>query len=254
MPELRAELIRQATRVHEKSISRHLRLPVDRAFSMRGFGTVVTGTLVAGADHRGAGSGSVPRTQAIRVRGIQVHGADGERAPAPGQRTALNLAGADAAELTRGMILAEPGRFHTVKRIDCRFELLASAKPLAELCACSFSRGHGGDRGEDSIGRLCVDVPKEIPVGKSFVRIDLREPLLLLPGDRFIVRMFSPVVTIGGGVVLDIEPPRRSSSERLSILENGSDKERLTLLVSESKFGMGMGNWWPAQAFWSRKF
>ncbi|MGI8744336.1 MAG: selenocysteine-specific translation elongation factor [Bryobacteraceae bacterium] len=234
--ELRAELLRQASGIREKNTSRYLRLPIDRAFSMRGFGTVVTGTLMSGILTPEQEVEVFPDRGRVRVRGIQVHGETVARATA-GQRTAVNLAGADASELARGMTLAEPGRFSAVKRIDCWFELLASAKPLRNHAPIHF---HAGTAEIEGNIRSLENKDAILSGSRSYARIDLRDPVLLLPGDRFIVRKFSPVVTIGGGVVLDIAPPRRDAAARLETLEHGSAKERLTLLVSESKFGTGL--------------
>lgn len=236
LPELREELLRQAAGIHEKSSSRHLRLPIDRAFSMRGFGTVVTGTLVSGSVDIEQEVEVFPGRQRVRVRGIQVHGAAVARARA-GQRTALNLAGAEASELARGMTLAAPGLFRPVSRIDCMLDLLPSAKPLRNHAPVHF---HAGTAEIEAKIRSLEKKETVLPGTRSYVRIDLREPILLLPGDRFIVRMFSPVVTIGGGVILDIAPPRRADSSRLSKLENGTDRDRIELLAGESKFGLSM--------------
>ena len=236
LPELREELIRQAAGIHEKSSSRHLRLPIDRAFSMRGFGTVVTGTLISGSVHLEQEVEVFPGRQRVRVRGIQVHGAAVTRAHA-GQRTALNLAGAEASELARGMTLAAPGLFQQVSRIDCSLDLLASAAPLRNHAPVHF---HAGTAEIEAKLRSLEKKDAIAPGTRSYVRIDLREPILLLPGDRFIIRKFSPVVTIGGGVVLDIAPPRRGETDRLATLENGTERDRITLLAGESKFGLSM--------------
>src|SRR5437870_1636463 len=129
LPDLRSELQRLAASVREKDTSRYFRLPIDRAFSMKGFGTVVTGTLISGSVGIEQDIEVHPSRKRVRVRGIQVHNASVAWATA-GQRTALNLVGADASELARGMILTEPRRFTSVQRIDCVFELLAGLKPL----------------------------------------------------------------------------------------------------------------------------
>jgi selenocysteine-specific elongation factor len=170
------------------------------------------------------------------VRGIQVHGDSVTRAGA-GQRTALNLAGMDAAELTRGMMLAEAGRFTATSRFDCVFELLPGAKPLKHRAPIHF-HAHAAEV-EGEIRGISTTEPIK-PGSRCYVRVVLREPLLLLPGDRFIVRMFSPVVTIGGGVVLDISPPRRGTVERLRVLDSSSTRDRVVLLAAESRYGVGM--------------
>jgi selenocysteine-specific elongation factor len=238
LDELRAELAKLAEAVPEKDASRYFRLPIDRAFAMRGFGTVVTGTLVSGTVRVDQDVELHPARKRVRVRGIQVHGRAVEAAFA-GQRTALNIAGMDASELARGMVLAEAGRFQATSRIDCAFQLLPSAKPLKHRAPVHFHAGAAVVEAE--VRRLNGTEPLP-PGSREYVRLVLSEPLLLLPGDRFIVRMFSPVVTIGGGVVLDIVAPRRGHSQtnRLRILETGSLSETIALLARESRYGIGM--------------
>jgi selenocysteine-specific elongation factor len=240
LDELRAELAKLAATVPEKDASQYFRLPIDRAFAMRGFGSVVTGTLVSGAVRVDQEVELHPARQRVRVRGIQVHGADVQQATA-GQRTALNIAGVDASELARGMVLAEAGRFHVTSHIDCIFELLGSAKPLKHRAPVHFHAGTAEVEAE--IRRLHGGDPIA-PGSREYVRLVLSEPLLILPGDRFIVRMFSPVITIGGGVVLDIAAPRRvpreGQSDRLQILETAALPERIALLARESRYGIGM--------------
>ena len=207
---------------------------------MRGFGTVVTGTLISGAVRVDQEVELHPGRKRVRIRGIQVHGAAVDTAIA-GQRTALNIAGVDASELARGMVLAEAGRFKATSRIDCSFRLLPSAKPLKHRAPVHF---HAGAAEVEAEVRRLSGTDPIAPGSREYVRLVLSEPLLLLPGDRFIVRMFSPVVTIGGGVVLDIDPPRRAPglahSERLSILETAPLPERIALLARESRYGIGM--------------
>jgi selenocysteine-specific elongation factor len=240
LDELRAELARLAATVPEKDASQYFRLPVDRAFAMRGFGAVVTGTLVSGAVRVDQEVELHPAHKRVRVRGIQVHGADVQQATA-GQRTALNIAGVDASELARGMVLAEAGRFHVTSHIDCVFELLRSAKPLKHRAPVHF---HAGTAEVEAEIRRLQGTDPIAPGSREYVRLVLSEPLLILPGDRFIVRMFSPVITIGGGVVLDIAAPRRVSrlglSDRLQILETAALPERIALLARESRYGIGM--------------
>jgi len=238
--ELRAEIAKVAASVHEKDSSQYFRLPIDRAFSMRGFGTVVTGTLVSGTVRVEQEVDLHPAGRRIRIRGIQVHGSSVPQATA-GQRTALNIAGVETSDLRRGMLLAEAGRFQPTRQIDCSFELLPSAKPLKHRAPVHF---HAGTAEVEAEVRRLRGTESFRPGARDSIRFLLSEPLLLLPGDRFIVRMFSPVVTIGGGVVLDIAAPRRAPrralEDRLRILETGQPAERIALLVSESRYGMGM--------------
>jgi selenocysteine-specific elongation factor len=239
LDQLRAELAKLAAEVPQKDASQYFRLPIDRAFAMRGFGAVVTGTLISGTVRVDQEVELHPERKRVRVRGIQVHGAAVGAAIA-GQRTALNLAGIDVSELARGMVLAEAGRFQATSRIDCAFQLLPSAKPLKHRAPVHFHAGAAVVEAE--VRRLKGSEPLA-PGTREYVRLLLREPLLLLPGDRFIVRKFSPVITIGGGVVLDIAAPRRTPAHtRLRILETGPLPERIALLTRESRYGIGMAD------------
>jgi selenocysteine-specific elongation factor len=236
LDELRAELAKLAATVPEKDASQYFRLPIDRAFAMRGFGTVVTGTLVSGVVRVDQEVELHPARKRVRVRGLQVHGADVQEAAA-GQRTAVNIAAVDASELSRGMALAEAGRFHVTSHIDCVFDLLRSAKPLKHRAPVHF---HAGTAEVEAEIRRLQGTDPIAPGSREYVRLVLSEPLLILPGDRFIVRMFSPVVTIGGGVVLDIAAPRRAQADRLRILETAPLHERIALLARESRYGIGI--------------
>jgi selenocysteine-specific elongation factor len=237
MDELRAELAKLAATVPEKDASQYFRLPIDRAFAMRGFGAVVTGTLLSGVVRVDQEVELHPSRKRVRVRGIQVHGVDVQEATA-GQRTALNIAGLDSSELRRGMSLAEAGSFHVTRHIDCVFDLLPSAKPLKHRAPVHF---HAGTAEVEAEIRRLEGTDPIAPGSSEYVRLVLSEPLLLLPGDRFIVRMFSPVVTIGGGVVLDIAAPRRAQTGRLPVLERAPLSERIALLARESRYGIGIG-------------
>ena len=181
------------------------RLPIDRVFTMKGFGTVVTGTLISGTIRREEELEVFPTGQRVRVRGLQVHGETADAAVA-GQRTALNLAGASVEDLSRGMTLAPAATFETTRRVDVKLRLLASAKrPLKHR-----ARVHFHAHSMEGIGE--VELPDGKPVAPDsdvFARIKLSDSVLLLPGDRFILRQFSPVVTIGGGTVLDANPQSR---------------------------------------------
>jgi selenocysteine-specific elongation factor len=240
LDELRKRLVDLAARVPLKDDSRHFRLPIDRAFSMRGFGTVVTGTLVSGSVAKEQEVEAHPGGRRLRVRGIQVHGRPAQRARA-GQRTALNVAGAEPSELARGMVLIEPGRFHPAARIDCRVDLLPSAKPLKHRAPVHF---HAATAEVEAEVRLLDGSGALRPGARAWMRIVLKDPLLLVPGDRFIIRMFSPVVTIGGGIVVDTGEHRYRRGEdpaaRLRVLAEGSPAERVALLVQESRYGLGL--------------
>jgi selenocysteine-specific elongation factor len=240
LDDLRKELQRSAETVPQRSATGHLRLPLDRAFTVKGFGTVVTGTLISGAVRKEQEVELHPAGRRLRVRGVQVYGEPAERAVA-GQRTALNIADIEPSELARGMVLAAPGVFRNTTQIDCSLELLVSAKPLKHRAPVHF---HAGTAEIEAEVRLLEGGAVLKPGNRAWARIVLREPALLLPGDRFIIRMFSPVVTIGGGVVVDTVGVRYrkgdSVADRLRTLAEGPRPERLALLVRESKYGVGM--------------
>ena len=209
-------------------------------FSVKGFGTVATGTLISGSVAKEQEVEVYPAGRRLRVRGVQVHGSTAGRAVA-GQRTAVNLADIEPAELARGDVLSEPGRFQAVKQIDCRLDLLASAKPLKHRAPVHF---HSGTAEIEAEVRLLEGTTAMRPGSTAYVRLILREAALLLPGDRFIIRMFSPVVTIGGGVVVDTGGRRYRKGDdvkaRLDTLGAGDAAARIALLVREAGFGMGM--------------
>jgi selenocysteine-specific elongation factor len=240
LDELRHTLQQVASAVPEKKVAGHFRLPLDRAFTVKGFGTVVTGTLISGSVRKEQEVELYPTGRRLRVRGVQVYGAPAEQALA-GQRTALNLADIEPANLARGMVLAAPGVFRVTTLVDCRVDLLASAKPLKHRAPVHF---HAGTAEIEAQVRLLEGKAALQPGQSAWARIVLREPALLLPGDRFIVRMFSPVVTIGGGVVLDTGGVRYRkgdrAGERLRTLAEAPAAGRIARLVQESKYGMGM--------------
>ncbi len=192
LSELRSELERTAHRVQVKSASGWFRLPIDRSFTMKGFGTVVTGTLISGVLRPEQEVEVYPTGRQLRVRGLQVYGEPTEHARA-GERTALNLVGIEPGEISRGMVLSEPGRFSPVTILDCQLEFLPSVKPLKNRSPVHFHSGSAN-----------VEAEVRYLGAAGWARITLKEPVLVLPGDRFIIRRFSPVVTIGGGVVVDI--------------------------------------------------
>jgi selenocysteine-specific elongation factor len=245
LEELKRAMVVAAAEVEPRDSHAIARLPIDRVFTMKGFGTVVTGTLVAGTIGREDEMEVFPTGQRVRVRGVQVHGETAEAAVA-GQRTALNLAGPSTGDLSRGMTLIPPANFAATRQADVRLRLLSSAQhPLKDRARVHFHSytmekiaevvlyepkqsdptfakkakvGHPG-----SVGQL-----KLLPGQEAFARLKLPEAALLLPGDRFIIRQFSPVVTIGGGVVLDAVPmPRRPEHADFLQTLAGGDREAI---------------------------
>lgn len=205
--ELREALAAAALQATAKNSGAWFRLPIDRVFTMKGHGTVVTGTLTAGELMLEDEVRVYPEMLTARVRGLQKHGAAAKRATA-GQRVALNLAGVEKEQLRRGQVLGAPV-FEPVTRLDAVLSLLPTAKALKRGAPIHF---HAGTAEVEATVSALDARPKMEPGSETLVRIELREPTLLLPGDRFIVRLFSPVVTIGGGTVIDVSPPRRSAA------------------------------------------
>lgn len=183
-----------------------------------------------------------PAGRRLRVRGVEVHGSTSDRALA-GQRTAINLSDIEPSELKRGDVLSEPGRFHAIRRVDCRLTLLPSAKPLKHRAPVHF---HSGTAEIEAEVRLPSGTPVLRPGQTCYAQLVLREPALLWPGDRFIIRMFSPVVTIGGGVVVDNGERRYRAADdmtaRLAALDQADTAARLALLVKEAPFGLGLAD------------
>jgi len=205
LDELKRAIVAAAAEVQPRDSRALARLPIDRVFTMKGFGTVVTGTLVAGTIRREDELAVFPTGRRVRVRGVQVHGQTEETAVA-GQRTALNLAGASTEDLSRGMTLAPPATLEGTRRADVRLRLLPSApRPLKNR-----ARVHFHSHTMEMVVEVALLGVKELaPGGEGFARLKLPESALLLAGDRFIIRQFSPVLTIGGGVVLDAAPIAR---------------------------------------------
>jgi len=204
LDELKSALARVASEVTAKDSAALTRLPIDRVFTMKGFGTVVTGTLVAGTIRKEEELEVFPGGKRVRIRGVQVHGASTEAALA-GQRTALNLAGVSTDDLARGITLANADTFRSTSRVDALLSLLPSAKPLRD-----GARVHFHAYTMETIAEVRLYGTKQLKPGdEAYAQLRFAEPTLLLPADRFIVRQFSPVITIGGGVVLDASPAAR---------------------------------------------
>ncbi len=226
LDELKSALAQVASEVTAKDSAALARLPIDRVFTMKGFGTVVTGTLVAGTIRKEDELEVFPSGKRVRVRGVQVHGSSADAAVA-GQRTALNLAGLSE-DLARGMTLATADTFRSTSRVDALLTLLPSAKPLKD-----GARVHFHAYTTETIAEARLYGTKQLKPGdEAYAQLRLAEPMLLLPGDRFIVRQFSPVVTIGGGIVLDASPVTRKRRAAdaiafLKILRDGSPEQAL---------------------------
>ncbi len=224
-----------------KSRDDHLpfRYPIDRVFSITGFGTVVTGTLISGQVRVGDKVEIYPQKLETRVRSLQVHGQQVETAYA-GQRVAMNLAGVQVSDLERGNVLAAPGLLRTTLMLDVRLELLPDAeKPLANRDRLRLYTGTS----EVLCRAVLLDTDYLFPGESALVQLRLEEPVAVMTGDRFVVRTYSPMYTVGGGTILDAHPKKRrrfraEGLQELKLRESGGDLQILnqTLLNYSEQF------------------
>jgi selenocysteine-specific elongation factor len=202
--ELRAALRELAAKVPSRGTDQLPRLPIDRVFTIKGFGTVITGTLMAGRLRVDERVEVFPAGVQAKIRGLQTHGRPVTESSA-GQRTAVNLQGVERAAVERGNVLGLSGTLVPSVLVDGVLELLPDApRPLKSR---DRVRVHTGT--SEIMARVLLLDRQELAPGQSaFARFRLEAPLVALPGDRFVIRSYSPMVTIGGGTLLDIAPPR----------------------------------------------
>jgi selenocysteine-specific elongation factor len=229
--ELRRELIRLASRVPVRSPDAVFRLPIDRAFVMKGFGTVVTGTLIGGSIRAGDELAILPGERTTRVRGIQVHGRAEEEAQA-GSRVALNLARIETAELRRGDILVAPSSVQAVDIVDVELGVLSGASPLKHR-----SRVHFHAFASECMAAAALHDAASVGPGEpGLARLRLSEPIVLLPDDHFVLRLGTPITTVGGGRILDAHPSvqirKAKTAEWLRQLRAASSEERVWLRIA----------------------
>jgi selenocysteine-specific elongation factor len=238
LAELRAQIDLTLDHVKGKPAYGPARLPVDRVFTVAGFGTVVTGTMVSGAIAVGDQIELLPAARQLRVRSIQVHGASRQRAFA-GERVALNLVGLERAEVLRGEVLATPGRFHPTTRFDG----LLKYTDRVERDLKTRSRVHLHIGTSEVVGRLLILSGDQLAPGQeAFIQFHSETPLVIGPRDRFIIRSYSPRRTIGGGLVIDIDPQFRRARpkgrraialfEALRVAQLGDPVDMITALLS----------------------
>lgn len=237
LTELKAELARLAGDVDEKKSAGPFRLPVDRVFTVTGFGTVVTGTLLSGTIAVGDEVELLPSGIRTRVRGVQSHGSKGEKGAA-GQRVAVNLQGVEHTEVRRGDVVVPPDAFHTTLTVDAMLDHLSSAP--RNLKHRATLRLHSATY-EVPAQVILLDRDTLKPGESAFAQLRLEHPVLLLPGDPFVLRTFSPPETVGGGRVLDPAPARRRrrSAEALQLLKalaGANARLKVELLTDQSLY------------------
>jgi len=229
LEKLRNELAKMAAQVRPRETEGLARLPIDRSFASKGFGTVVTGTLWNGRLCLGESVVIHPIGRAARIRGLQVHGRPVESAVA-GQRTAVNLTGVDHGEIERGFVLTHDDPLQLTPLIDASVSWLPSAGAPKAGQELMFYMGTAEVRARCKL------------LGPSLMRLTLAEPVLAFPGDRFVLRRPSPTETVAGGSVIDAFPPARltriKTVARLVLLEAADLQQRIELLVGESREGI----------------
>ncbi|MBN1847981.1 MAG: selenocysteine-specific translation elongation factor [Deltaproteobacteria bacterium] len=224
-------------KIPERDVGHFFRLPVDRVFTMKGFGTVVTGTTISGSLSLGDEATVYPQETDYRVRGIQVHNRETDQVRA-GLRTAINLQGAEKTQIQRGNVLASKNSLRSTHMVDVLFKLIPSAP--RKLKNRAMVRFHAGTA--EIMGRIILLDRDELKPGdQCFAQLRLEEPITVLYGDRYILRSYSPVRTIGGGVILNALPlkKRRFTQEVLKELEGlytGDLQTRVELFIRMGRF------------------
>lgn len=253
--DLRAALAALGEQDERRNALGPTRLPIDRVFSMKGFGTVVTGTLVSGTLAIDGDAVRLPNPRSVKIRGLQVHGQK-QASVTAGQRVAVNLGGVDLEEIGRGDSIVLPGTFEPTRVLDAAIEMLPGARALRHGSRVRFHQGT-----KETIGRVSISgligpslngamaasdppvLPSEVGPGRrALVRIRLESEAVLTRGDRFIVRAYSPPETIAGGQVLDPHAPRlgirtiagRRRLERMAAgLATSGHDDALSVLLEE---------------------
>ena len=229
---LKEEIKNVALGVEPKQTKGLFRLPIDRVFILKGFGTVVTGTAISGSISVDDTVEILPSTIKSRVRGLHSHGKPMQTAYA-GQRVAINLQGVKKEELKRGDTVVMPERFFSTKAVDAKVELLSDAPALKSKDLVHFYLGTS-----DVLARVVLYERDELKADEScYCQFRLQDPVISMSGDRYIIRRFSPVETIGGGEVLDPSSYRRKRKEGtddLKIFESGTLSEKIATKIKKA--------------------
>ncbi len=229
---LRKEIEELALKAAPKNSEGLFRLPIDRVFTLKGFGTVITGTAISGTVSLDEPVEILPAGIKTKVRGLHSHGRSIEKAHA-GQRVAINLQGIDKESLKRGDVAVTPSSFSATKTIDAFLELLPGAPILKSKSLVHFYVGTA-----ETVARVMLYGEEELkPAQSCYCQLRLQEPVVAMAGDRYIVRRFSPLETLGGGVILDPSPSRRrrkEGTEDLTVLNTGSLDQKISLKVERA--------------------
>ncbi|MGZ3597793.1 MAG: selenocysteine-specific translation elongation factor, partial [Syntrophales bacterium] len=233
--ELLDALGRVAADIQGESDAGIFRLPVDRTFTMKGFGTVVTGTLISGDIELGEDVEILPPGVTAKVRGIQIHNQSVTVAEA-GQRTAINLQGVEKDTIARGDVLARPRTLKPSMRLDICMEYLSNNS--RKLKNRNLVRFHVGTN--EVIGRIILLDREDVePGAKASAQVVLESPIVAMARDRFVIRSYSPVTTIGGGMIVDPLPKKHKGksgrvNHEIDLLHDGNDTERAGIIIERS--------------------
>jgi selenocysteine-specific elongation factor len=234
---LKKEIMHLAENVQARRDKGVFRMPIDRVFTIKGFGTVVAGTVLSGGIALGDGVELLPQKIPLRVRGLQVHDKTVQESRV-GFRTAINVMGVEKEKVERGNVLAEPGFYEPTQMADVRFSSLASwTKPLRNR-----ERVHVHVGTDEALARIILLDGESISPGASgFAQLHFEKPVVVDAGDRFVARSYSPVRTLGGGWILDTHPPkhRRLQTDvlnRLEALTKGDPSRRVLDILDTARF------------------
>lgn len=222
--------------VKERDLNTISRLPIDRVFSIQGFGTVITGTLITGILKKGDEVEIYPVNKISRIRNIQVHSSDAEKAYA-GQRTAINLSNIKKTDIYRGCVIAPVNSMKNTMMLDVKLNLLKSSKRIV----VNRSRLHFYTGTSEILTRVVLLDRDELSPGEScYAQLRLEEEVAVRRGDKFIVRFYSPVETVGGGEIIEPVPLKRKRFdedliEELKIKEKGSGADVIEKIIKQSK-------------------
>lgn len=223
------------TEVEERNVNTIPRLPIDRVFSITGFGTVITGTLISGTIKKGDEVEIYPVNKICKIRNVQVHSKDAEKASA-GQRTAINLSGIKKSEIYRGCVIAPVNSMKNTMMLDVKLSLLKDSRRIVE----NRSRLHLYTGTSEILCRVVLLDRDELSPGEScYAQLRLEEEVAVRRGDKFIVRFYSPLETIGGGEIIEPVPKKKkrfddSLLEELKIKEKGSSTDVIEKIIREN--------------------
>ncbi len=233
LPEFLQALSEIISTLDERTDSGLFRLPVDRVFTMKGFGTVVTGTLASGKIRVGDTIEIMPSGEQAKIRGIQVHNDTAQEAQA-GQRTAINLQGTDRTTIERGYVLTRPSTFETSDRLDIHMKYLASAgRKLKNRALVRFHTGTS-----ETISRIILPDRDELEPGEeTYAQVIPATPVVAMSGDRFVIRSYSPITTVGGGEITDPLAKKRrkhSTPGEVEKLDQGTGEEKTEVILERA--------------------